>query len=162
MASSSQNNLDESFDDRFDELFDQNFDQNFDQAFENFTIQDDQEEWRKKRKKRAYIERNREEGNVRLWNDYFSKTPTYPENYFRRRFRMNKTLFMHIVHRLSNEVPFFNKSKMLSEGIVSLFFKSLPQPFVSWRMVLPLIWSTNTSGSVKQQLGRVWKILWKV
>uniref|UniRef100_A0A0D3BBA4 DDE Tnp4 domain-containing protein n=1 Tax=Brassica oleracea var. oleracea TaxID=109376 RepID=A0A0D3BBA4_BRAOL len=74
---------------------------------------------------------------------------------------MNKTLFMHIVHRLSNEVPFFNKSKMLSEGIVSLFFKSLPQPFVSWRMVLPLIWSTNTSGSVKKQLGHVWKILWK-
>ena len=58
MAYSSQNTLEESFDDTFDELFDQ--------AFENFTIHSDQEEQRKKRKKRAYIERNREEGNVRL------------------------------------------------------------------------------------------------
>uniref|UniRef100_A0A0D3BP24 DDE Tnp4 domain-containing protein n=1 Tax=Brassica oleracea var. oleracea TaxID=109376 RepID=A0A0D3BP24_BRAOL len=56
-------------------------------------------------------ERNREEGNVRLWNDYFSETPTYPENYFRRRFRMNNPLFMHIVDRLSNEVDFFRQKK---------------------------------------------------
>ena len=38
----------------------------------------------KKEKKRVHIERNREEGDVRLWNDYFSETPTYPENLFRR------------------------------------------------------------------------------
>uniref|UniRef100_A0A0D3CJE8 DDE Tnp4 domain-containing protein n=1 Tax=Brassica oleracea var. oleracea TaxID=109376 RepID=A0A0D3CJE8_BRAOL len=68
MASSSQNTLDDSF----DETFDQMFDQCFDQTFEKFTINNDQEERRKKRKKRAYIERNREEGNVRLWNDYFN------------------------------------------------------------------------------------------
>ncbi|XP_013723589.1 putative nuclease HARBI1 [Brassica napus] len=66
---------------------------------------------KKKRKKRIYIERNREEGNVRLWNDYFSDTPTYPENLFRRRFRMNKPLFMHIVDRLSNEVEFFQQKR---------------------------------------------------
>ena len=30
---------------------------------------------------------------------------------FRRRFRMNKSLFMHIVDRLSNEVPFFRQKK---------------------------------------------------
>uniref|UniRef100_A0A0D3CYD6 Nuclease HARBI1 n=1 Tax=Brassica oleracea var. oleracea TaxID=109376 RepID=A0A0D3CYD6_BRAOL len=63
----------------------------------------------KKEKKRAYIERNREADNVRLWNDYFSETPTYPENYFRQRFRMNKPLFMRIVYRLSNEVDFFHQ-----------------------------------------------------
>uniref|UniRef100_A0A0D3C800 Uncharacterized protein n=1 Tax=Brassica oleracea var. oleracea TaxID=109376 RepID=A0A0D3C800_BRAOL len=63
----------------------------------------------KKRKKRVYIERNREEGNVRLWNDYFSETPTYPQNLFRRRFRMNKPLFTRIVDRLSNEVEFFRQ-----------------------------------------------------
>uniref|UniRef100_A0A0D3DPM3 DDE Tnp4 domain-containing protein n=1 Tax=Brassica oleracea var. oleracea TaxID=109376 RepID=A0A0D3DPM3_BRAOL len=81
----------------------------FDQTFEKLTINGDQEKQRKKRKKRAYIERNREAGNVRLWNDYFSETPTYPENYFRRRFRMNKRLFMRIVYRLSNEVDFFRQ-----------------------------------------------------
>ncbi|XP_048618736.1 putative nuclease HARBI1 isoform X1 [Brassica napus] len=107
MASSSQETLDECFDDTFDEFFDQRFDQ----AFENLAIHIDQEEGRKKRKKRAYIERNREEGHIRLWNDYFSETPTYPDNIFRRRFRMNKPLFMHIVDRLSNEVQYFREKK---------------------------------------------------
>uniref|UniRef100_A0A0D3ACM1 Myb-like domain-containing protein n=1 Tax=Brassica oleracea var. oleracea TaxID=109376 RepID=A0A0D3ACM1_BRAOL len=87
------------------------FDQIFDQTFENLMIHGDEEDARKKRKKRAFIERNREEGHVRLWNDYFSETPTYPENFFRRRFRMNKPLFMRIVDRLSNEVPYFRQKK---------------------------------------------------
>uniref|UniRef100_A0A0D3CHK0 DDE Tnp4 domain-containing protein n=1 Tax=Brassica oleracea var. oleracea TaxID=109376 RepID=A0A0D3CHK0_BRAOL len=65
----------------------------------------------KEGKKRVYIERNHEEGDLRLWNDYFSETPTYPENLFRRRFRMNKPLFMHIVDRLSNKVQFFRQKK---------------------------------------------------
>uniref|UniRef100_A0A0D3A674 DDE Tnp4 domain-containing protein n=1 Tax=Brassica oleracea var. oleracea TaxID=109376 RepID=A0A0D3A674_BRAOL len=110
MASSSQNPFEESLDDTFDEYFDQYFDQCFDQTFENLAI-GHQEEARKQRKKRAYIERNREEGHNRLWDDYFSETPTYPENFFRRRFRMNKRLFMHIVDRLSSEVQYFQEKK---------------------------------------------------
>uniref|UniRef100_A0A0D3C4T8 Uncharacterized protein n=1 Tax=Brassica oleracea var. oleracea TaxID=109376 RepID=A0A0D3C4T8_BRAOL len=81
-SSSSQNTLDEAFDDTFDDTFDELFDQHFDQAFENFTIQATQEEQRKKRKKRVYIERHREERHNRLWNDYFSQAPT--EEYLRR------------------------------------------------------------------------------
>ena len=76
MAYSSQNILQDSIDDTFDQMFDQPFDQ----IFQNFTIHDDQEEQRKKKK--AYIERNSEEGHVRLWNDYFSETPMYPEFFF--------------------------------------------------------------------------------
>ena len=64
MASSSQNTFEESIDDTFDQYFDQ--------TFENFTI-GHQEEARKQRKKRAYIERNLEEGHIRLWNDYSVK-----------------------------------------------------------------------------------------
>ena len=80
--------------------------------FVNFSIHNGvQEEERKRRKKRVYIERNREEGDIRLWNDYFSETPTYPHNLFRRRFIMNKSLLMHIVDRLSNEVNFFRQKK---------------------------------------------------
>ena len=109
MASSSHD--DDAFDDAFDDVFDDVYDQYFDQAFENLTIRRDQEERRKKRKKRAYIERHREEGHIRLWNDYFSDTPTYPENFFRRRFRMNKSLFMRIVDRLSNEVQYFQQTQ---------------------------------------------------
>ena len=61
MASSSHNTF-EGVDD-----FDQYFDQYFDQTFKDLCINhDDQEDTRKKRKKRVHIERNREEGNVRL------------------------------------------------------------------------------------------------
>ena len=62
-----------------------------------------------KSEKRIFIERNREEGHKNLWNDYFSDTPTYPHNLFRRRFRMNKPLFLYIVNRLSTEVDYFQQ-----------------------------------------------------
>ena len=81
MASSSHND----FEDSLDDTFDQYFDQYFDQTFENLVnAHGDQENERKTRKKRIFIERNREEGHLRLWNDYFSDTQTYPENVFRR------------------------------------------------------------------------------
>uniref|UniRef100_A0A0D3ECK6 DDE Tnp4 domain-containing protein n=1 Tax=Brassica oleracea var. oleracea TaxID=109376 RepID=A0A0D3ECK6_BRAOL len=108
MASSSHNNFEESMDETFDQYFDQYFGQTFDEAFQNLG---DQEGEKKTGKKRVFIERNREEGHLRLWNDYFSDAPTYPKNLFRRRFRMNKPLFMHIVDRLSNEVQFFRQKK---------------------------------------------------
>ena len=73
MASSSRINIGGSF----DEAFDQFFDQQFDEAFDNLI--NDQEDERNTTKKRVFIKRNREEGNLRLWNDYFSDTPTYPE-----------------------------------------------------------------------------------
>uniref|UniRef100_A0A0D3EBJ8 DDE Tnp4 domain-containing protein n=1 Tax=Brassica oleracea var. oleracea TaxID=109376 RepID=A0A0D3EBJ8_BRAOL len=108
MASSSHNLFEGSDDDTCDDYFDQYFDQ----TFKNFTIDyANEEEERKKRKKRVYIERNREEGDLRFWKDYFCNTPTYPQNLFRRRFRMNKPLFMHIVDRLSNEVHFIRQKK---------------------------------------------------
>uniref|UniRef100_A0A0D3CIE8 Nuclease HARBI1 n=1 Tax=Brassica oleracea var. oleracea TaxID=109376 RepID=A0A0D3CIE8_BRAOL len=114
MASSSNHISDESFDldESFDEMFDKYFDQTFEQTFENLcNVYGDQQDQRKKKKKRVFIERNREEGHLRLWNDYFSDAPTYPANLFRRRFRMNKPLFMYIVDRLSNEVQFFRQKK---------------------------------------------------
>uniref|UniRef100_A0A0D3BC02 No apical meristem-associated C-terminal domain-containing protein n=1 Tax=Brassica oleracea var. oleracea TaxID=109376 RepID=A0A0D3BC02_BRAOL len=110
MAFSSQNPFDGLDDQSFDDAFDQYFDQQFDQTFKNLTINyGHQEKEKKQRKKRAYIERNREKGHIRLWNDYFSETPTYPANMFRRRFIMNRPLFMHIVERISNEVEFFQQ-----------------------------------------------------
>uniref|UniRef100_A0A0D3DI46 DDE Tnp4 domain-containing protein n=1 Tax=Brassica oleracea var. oleracea TaxID=109376 RepID=A0A0D3DI46_BRAOL len=112
MASSSNNTFDGSIDDTFDQYFDQHFDKYFDQTFEIFpSDHGNQEREKKKKKKKIYIERNREEGDSRLWDDYFSETPTYPHNLFRRRFRMNKGLFMRIVNRLSNEVEFFQQNR---------------------------------------------------
>ncbi|KAL0864906.1 hypothetical protein Bca101_044024 [Brassica carinata] len=105
MASSS------SSDDALDNTLEEIYEQHIDEAFENFTIQIEKEERRRRRKTRAYIERNREEGHIRLWNDYFSESPTYPDNLFRRRFRMNKPLFMQIVYQLSNEVQYFRQTQ---------------------------------------------------
>uniref|UniRef100_A0A0D3D335 DDE Tnp4 domain-containing protein n=1 Tax=Brassica oleracea var. oleracea TaxID=109376 RepID=A0A0D3D335_BRAOL len=108
MVSSSHNTFEGSVDENFDQYFDQHFDQTFENLFINYG---DQEDERKRRKKRVFIQINREECHICLSNDHFSETPTYPENLFRRRFRMNKPLFMHIVDRISNEVQFFRQKK---------------------------------------------------
>ncbi|WZZ29486.1 hypothetical protein YC2023_012887 [Brassica napus] len=65
----------------------------------------------KKQTKRAYVERNSEEGHRSLWNYYFSENPTFLPHLFRRRFRMNKAVFMRIVDRLSKNFPSFQQRK---------------------------------------------------
>ena len=99
MASSSHYHYHNGDDDEFDSIFED--------IFENLDFIPEPKE----RKKRIFIERNREEGHNKLWNDYFSDTPTYPHNLFRRRFRMNKPLFLRIVHRLSTEVEYFQPTE---------------------------------------------------
>ncbi|XP_024004167.1 putative nuclease HARBI1 [Eutrema salsugineum] len=108
MASSSNDPFDTNLDQRFDDLFDDFFDQQFDETFYRVM---EQQATRKPKKKRAYIEREREEGHNRLWNDYFRDDATYPAQTFRRRFRMAKPLFMYIVERLSTEIPFFKQKR---------------------------------------------------
>ncbi|XP_071704378.1 uncharacterized protein [Rutidosis leptorrhynchoides] len=51
---------------------------------------------------RVYIARDREDAAIRLYNDYFSETPMYPENKFKRRYRMSRQLFLRIVEGISN------------------------------------------------------------
>ncbi|XP_048598088.1 uncharacterized protein LOC125578969 [Brassica napus] len=98
MSSSSSDEADEVFDELVDEVVDNFID----------TIIDGQTN---KPKRRAYIERDRELGHIRLCNDYFSNNPTYTQDMFRRRFRMNKPLFLRIVDRLSTEVPYFQQRR---------------------------------------------------
>ncbi|XP_020873755.1 putative nuclease HARBI1 [Arabidopsis lyrata subsp. lyrata] len=43
--------------------------------------------------------------------DYFCDNPRYTETLFRRRFRMNKSLFLRIVNRLTEEVMYFKPKK---------------------------------------------------
>ncbi|WZZ85477.1 hypothetical protein YC2023_114056 [Brassica napus] len=109
MASSSNNDISNN---DIEEMMDGKFDQFFDQHFENLLMRNEnRQEASRSKKKRAYIERQREQGHLQLWNDYFSKDATYPSHMFRRRFRMNKGLFMHIVDRLSAEVPYFQQRR---------------------------------------------------
>jgi len=96
MASSSHYHYHKDSDDELDDIF-----EDLCEEYIDFNPQP------KERKTRVFIERHREEGHRKLWNDYFSETPTYPHNIFRRRFRMNKALFLRIVHRLSTEVEYF-------------------------------------------------------
>ena len=81
-------------------------DEVFDEILED-TYNDIVEAQTNNQRRRAYVERNREAGHNRLWNDYFSEDSTYSAQLYRRRFRMNKDLFMRIVHDLSENVPFF-------------------------------------------------------
>ncbi|XP_022565209.1 uncharacterized protein LOC111209535 [Brassica napus] len=85
-----------------DEAIDEYFEDTYNNIVENRT---------KKQSKRAYVERNREEGHNRLWNDYFCEDPTFSAHLFRRRFRINKAVFMRIVDRLSENVPFFQQRR---------------------------------------------------
>ena len=50
---------------------------------------------------------NRVEGHERLYRDYFAKSPTYPPNLFRRRFRMNRSLFVRIISNMEVYDPYF-------------------------------------------------------
>lgn len=62
-----------------------------------------------RRKSRRHMERNREAARVRLMADYFSENPVYNGKQFRRRFRMRRDLFLHIVQTLSDWSPFFHQ-----------------------------------------------------
>ena len=59
------------------------------------------------KKKRLYIERGREEADQKLYEDYFSDNPTYDQEFFRRRFRMKRPLFLHIVDGVAGHDSFF-------------------------------------------------------
>jgi hypothetical protein len=56
---------------------------------------------------RRYVARPREEAHQRLMEDYFTENPVYNSTIFRRRFRMRRSLFLHIVDALGEWSPFF-------------------------------------------------------
>ncbi|XP_072148025.1 uncharacterized protein [Setaria viridis] len=58
---------------------------------------------------RRYIPRSREQGHDDLVANYFSANPIFTDEMFRRRFRMNKPLFLRIVETLSNWDPYFTR-----------------------------------------------------
>ncbi|XP_048493240.1 uncharacterized protein LOC125493767 [Beta vulgaris subsp. vulgaris] len=56
---------------------------------------------------RTLVPRDRESGPDRLWSDYFADNPIFPPNYFRRRFRMQKYVFLRIGEVLTTRNEFF-------------------------------------------------------
>ncbi|XP_074378102.1 uncharacterized protein LOC141719627 [Apium graveolens] len=73
-------------------------------------------------KPRKSIFRDRETGHRRFVNDYFSPNPVYPEQFFRRRFRMGRHVFLRIVDALSNFDPYFQQrvDALRRKGLSSL------------------------------------------
>ncbi|KAM6542923.1 hypothetical protein CsatB_007370 [Cannabis sativa] len=57
--------------------------------------------------RRISIRRNSLEGHKRLFQDYFAESPTYPPNIFRRRFRMERHLFLRIQAEVEAYDPYF-------------------------------------------------------
>ncbi|XP_071705160.1 uncharacterized protein [Rutidosis leptorrhynchoides] len=51
---------------------------------------------------RRYLYRDREGRAKALWNDYFSDNCTFPDDYFRRRYRISKPLFLRICQGIMN------------------------------------------------------------
>ena len=67
----------------------------------------------------AVIQRNRVQGNERIYHDYFSEIPVYPPHLFRRRFRMNRPLFFRIQSAVEAYDPYIVQ-KRDAAGVVGL------------------------------------------
>ena len=60
---------------------------------------------------RQKIWRDKIDADNRLMRHYFVKNPTYPESYFRRRFRMSTELFRRIAEKLASHDRFFQQRR---------------------------------------------------
>lgn len=62
---------------------------------------------RRVRRRRKFVDRDREAAADRLYRDYFSERPMYHPDMFRTRYRMRRSLFLKIVERLGEWDPYF-------------------------------------------------------
>lgn len=61
------------------------------------------------RRTRRYINRNHENGQVQLYQDYFAERPVYSDEMFRRRFRMRRPLFLRVVQAVEAYDVYFQQ-----------------------------------------------------
>ncbi|XP_021753753.1 uncharacterized protein LOC110719157 [Chenopodium quinoa] len=59
--------------------------------------------------------REREKGHVQLYNDYFVSNAVYIDNQFRRRFRMQRSLFCRIMNKVVEGDQFFQQRRNAAE-----------------------------------------------
>jgi hypothetical protein len=69
--------------------------------------------------KRGNIDREREVGHERILKDYFGENPVYPPHIFRRRFRMQRSLFLRIMHEVCAYDSYFVQ-KRNAAGVLGL------------------------------------------
>jgi hypothetical protein len=81
---------------------------------------------------RREIHRNRLQGHQQLYNDYFSAEPTYPEETFCCRFRMQRGLFLKIVEDVKNANQYFVQKR---DAAGRLGFSPLQKVTAAMRML---------------------------
>ncbi|XP_030945886.1 uncharacterized protein LOC115970386 [Quercus lobata] len=81
---------------------------------------------------RRFIWRNPLQGHDRLFYDYFAETLVYPPNVFRRRFRMNHSLFLRIHSRVEAPEPYFVQKRNAAN---TLGLSSLQKMIAAIRML---------------------------
>ena len=111
-----------------EDVFD-NSDDNY-ELLENVVIENEQFERRRRNTSRRgsiaghiIIDRGRVEGHERLYQDYFSEHPVFPNHLFRRRYHMNQSLFCRIVNEVERVVHILSKEEMLLVFKACLLFK---------------------------------------
>lgn len=134
-----------------DQLFDIHEDDNEVEQITNLLFDSDDEEKPKRGGsvpgRAPNIDRNREEGAKRLYNDYFSENPTYPEHMFSRRFRMPRRLFLIICERLEEKYEYF-KQRPDATGLKG--FTTLQKCTVAMRLI-----AYGTSADSIDEYGRI-------
>jgi hypothetical protein len=83
------------------------FQEEYEEALLN--LEAEEEEARRPRRHREYIRRDRLGAHDRLYDDYFADNCTYPASFFRRRYRMRRSLFKSIMERLGEYSPYFTQ-----------------------------------------------------
>ncbi|PKU75260.1 hypothetical protein MA16_Dca024834 [Dendrobium catenatum] len=81
---------------------------------------------------RAYINRDREAVDRRLYQDYFSSNPVYNETMFRRRYRMSRTLFLRVLDVVKEHDKYFQQ---LMDRADRLGLSSLQKVTAAFRML---------------------------
>jgi hypothetical protein len=67
---------------------------------------------------RQKLRRERIEGHEKLKPSYFNENPIFPENYFRRCFRMSIDLFKHIATEVTKYDRFFEQRRNAARELV--------------------------------------------
>ncbi|KAL0015020.1 hypothetical protein SO802_002089 [Lithocarpus litseifolius] len=68
---------------------------------------------------RRFIQRDHGQGHQRIFQDYFAESLVYPLKVFRRRFRMSRSLFLHIKSNLEEKDEYFVQKRNVA-GVLGL------------------------------------------
>ena len=86
---------------------------------------------------RIFISRDILQGHDRLFHDYFAETPVYSPNLFRRRFRMNHSLFLRIHSAIEAHEPYFIQKRDVARrlGLSSLQKMTVTIRMLAYRVI---------------------------